>query len=492
MFAGPLTPDAESLVDLRTALRAAEFTVEHVEAAFETQGLSARPADIALHLRRLADADAFSTLARLFLLGAPVDPDRATAALAPLAVDRLVGLGLAEVDSAGVRATARLVPHGDLYVVSDLQHEGSPETPSDYVAGIQAPSVTLAKLAVRRSASAALDLGTGCGIQALVAARHSDRVVATDVNPRALNFAAFNAALNGIENIEFRHGAGLEPVAGLRFDLIVSNPPYVISPDSDFAYRDSGLPGDTLCRELVQHLPEHLNEDGFAHVLVSWAHPPGDWAGPLRQWVARSGCDAWLLHYKSEDPVTHASTWLQPLGERDIQEYERALDRWLDHLDALAIEEIGYGAVVLRRRRGDNWVHVGELPSGRLKPASEHTLRVFAAQDFLAGADDRTLLDARFVLTDRHRLEQTLVHQDGAYVVESQTLELEEGLGFQAGLDRYTAALLPHFAAERPLREVLALAAASLELTEIEREQFSAAGLPDVRRLLELGFLKRA
>jgi methylase of polypeptide subunit release factors len=490
VLAGPLTPNEESLADLRAALGAAEFTVERVEATFETHGLSARLADIALHLRRLADVNAFSTLARLFLLGAPVDPDRASAALAPLTLERLAGLGLVELDPKGVRATVRLVPHGDLYVASDLQHEGSPETPSNYVAGIQAPSVTLAKLAVRRGVSAALDLGTGCGIQALLAGRHSDRVIATDVNQRALNFTAFNAALNGIENLEFREGDGFEPVAGLRFDLIVSNPPYVISPDTDFAYRDSGLAGDTLCRELVRRLPEHLNEDGFAHILVSWAHPPGEWAEPLRTWVAGSGCDAWLLHYKSEDPITHSSTWLRPLAEQDVPAYERALDRWLAYLESLGIEEIGYGAVVLRRRRGRNWVHLDELPSGRLQPASEHTLRVFAAQDFLANTDERALLDARFVLADAHRLEQTLVHRDGAYVVESQTLELDEGLGFQAGLDRHTAALLPHFGPHRPLHEVLTLAASSLELTESEREQFTTAGLPVVRRLLELGFLR--
>ena len=88
----------------------------------------------------------------------------------------------------------------------------------DFVPGIQSPSVTLAKLAVRRRIRRALDLGTGCGIQALLAAKHAEHVVATDVNPRALSFAAFNARLNGVENIEFRLGNSFEPVAGERFD----------------------------------------------------------------------------------------------------------------------------------------------------------------------------------------------------------------------------------------------------------------------------------
>ena len=85
------------------------------------------------------------------------------------------------------------------------------ETSFDFVPGIQSPSVTLAKLAVRRRVAAALDLGTGCGIQALLAAKHAEHVVATDVNPRALAFAGFNARLNGIDNIEFRLGNGSSP-----------------------------------------------------------------------------------------------------------------------------------------------------------------------------------------------------------------------------------------------------------------------------------------
>lgn len=56
----------------------------------------------------------------------------------------------------------------------------------------------LAALTVRRSIGTALDLGTGGGVQALLAARHSRRVVAVDVNPRALRYTAFNARLNGL------------------------------------------------------------------------------------------------------------------------------------------------------------------------------------------------------------------------------------------------------------------------------------------------------
>jgi methylase of polypeptide subunit release factors len=487
----PDAGDGQPLADVRAALESAEFTTERIEATLGVAELSTAPAEHAVHRRRLAHDDAFSTVARVFLLGEVVAASQVDEAFAPVSVGRLVELGLVEVGRDGVRATARLLPHGDYYLVSDRI---SDDPFSDWVAGIHAPSVTLAKLAVRLPVESTLDLGTGCGIQALLAAKHSELVVATDVNVRALAFARFNAALNDIDVVEFRHGDLFEPVEGERFGLVVANPPYVISPDTTYAYRDSGLPRDALCQRLVQGIPDHLAEGGFAHVLVSWVHEPGgEWAAPLEEWVRGSGCDAWLLHYRTDDPLAHAGGWLRPLATSP-QEYEAALERWLDHFRQEEIEAVGYGAVVLRRRTGaSNWVRVDEIPIERLEPASDHTLRVFAAEDHLAAlSDESALLAERFELVAAHRLEQELVCRDGRFDVESQTLALTEGLAFRAGLDRSTAMLLPHFDAGRALADVLAAAAADLDVEAEDRARYTAAALDVVRRLFELGFLVRS
>ena len=490
----PTGDDEETVAGLRAALKRADFTTDAVEARLGTHELSSRADQVAVHVRRLAGDDAFATLAKVFLLGTEVDAPALRRALQPLDLGALVGLGLVATDGSRVWARARLVPHGDYYIASDADHGQGPKAPYDHVPGIQAPSVTLAKLAVRRRVATALDLGTGCGIQALLAAKHCERVVATDVSGRALGFARFNLRLNGVDNVELRLGDGFEAVGGERFDLIVSNPPYVISPDTAYAYRDSGLEADAFCRRIIGSLPDFLAEGGFAHVLVSWTEEPaGDWAGPLRNWVDERGCDVWLLHYKTEDALTHAASWLRPLGEDDPVSYEHALDRWLEYLRRLKIEAIGYGAVVLRRRSGSrNWVHADRLPLDRLEPASDHTLRVFAARDYLEGlADDAELLDGIFELTEHHCLEQTIVSREGGLAVESQTLVLLDGLAFRVGLDRYTAALLPHFDGAKPLREVLGQARKALRLDAAEEDQFEEAALPVARRLLELGFLSR-
>jgi hypothetical protein len=162
----PDAGDGAALAGLRDALERAGFTAERIEERLGTHELSSRPLDTAVHLRRLAEDDAFATLARLFLLGAPVGTERVEAAVSPLGVAGLASLRLVAVDGGEVRSLVRLVPHGDYHVASDAGQESGADVPFDHVPGIQAPSVTLAKLAVRTHCGSALDLGTGCGIRA--------------------------------------------------------------------------------------------------------------------------------------------------------------------------------------------------------------------------------------------------------------------------------------------------------------------------------------
>lgn len=94
----------------------------------------------------------------------------------------------------------------------------------------------LVDLALERNADSVLDLGTGSGAIALAlkVKRSTIRVIAVDSDLSALNVARRNAAKLNLE-IDFRHGRWFEPVAGERFRLIVSNPPYVAEGDPHLA-----------------------------------------------------------------------------------------------------------------------------------------------------------------------------------------------------------------------------------------------------------------
>ena len=277
--AAPRLDRTDVLDALRSRLAEAHYTTERLEETLGGGQMSLSAADVAAHERRLPPGDPFTALVRLFLLGAPLGADEAEAALGSVDVEGLLAAGWLEPAEGGARAALKVVPHGDVLIASD--READDDAASDCVAGIHPPSVTLANLTVRRHAARALDVATGNGIQALLASRHADTVVATDVNPRALAVAALNARLNGADNVELRQGSYFAPVEGERFDLLTCNPPYVISPEARYAYRDSGLSGDTVSRRVVQQAPKLLAEGGFAHILVSWAHTADDPWEPL-------------------------------------------------------------------------------------------------------------------------------------------------------------------------------------------------------------------
>ena len=321
------------------------------------------------------------------------------------------------------------MPSGHAVFVSDLEHGGGHE----HVLGVTPSSALLGNLASRHPVQRALDLGTGCGIQAYLLAKHAEQIVATDVNERALDFARFNLALNGAAGVELRSGSWLEPVAGERFDLVVCNPPFVISPESRYTYRDSGLPADELVRRLVADLPSLLEEGGTAQLLLSWIVRAGEsWADPVARWLEGNGCDALLLRYRLDSPRGYAEHWNR--GD------DAAIESWVDWYEELGAEAIAYGALALRRRgTAPQGFVTAEVASDRLEPGGDHIHRILEAQALLAEATDDDLLDRGFALTHDHLLEQALVVRDGEWEVEAAVLRLQEGLGFEAGIDAFTA-----------------------------------------------------
>ncbi len=485
----PRTSDPAAVAALRDALDRAPYTAEAIRAALGTEeDIMSRVRDIPVHVRRLRDKGAFGALVRLFLLNVPTDAAQVAQALAPLTLEAATTMGLLSVAHDTATAMVRLVPHDDLVIASDRRLSPGDDLPHDHVPGVHRPSVTLAHLTVRTPVERGLDLGTGNGVEAILMARHAKHVVGSDVNARAIEFARFNGILNGQPGIDWRVGSWFERMPGERFDVIACNPPYVISPATQYAYRDSGMEGDSISEQVVREVAAHLEEGGFGTVTVSWATTKDDTdATAVRRWVAGTGCDAWVLHYRTEDPLTTAKNW----NEHDAtgtEAYAEVLDEWLAYYARLGIEAIAYGAVVLRRRAGASWVKVDPLPAGRLRPASDHIRRVFSAQDDLAMADDDGILDRRFRPAAAVQVTRVAAASGEA---AAPALSLEEGLGFQATIDDHIVELLRRMDG-RPLRALLREAASARGIAGAERDRFVTAGSALVRRLYSLGFLERA
>ena len=358
---------------------------------------------------------ALITLAAFFLLGDPVTATSLDAALPSVGASGLERLGLVEVatestggaadaDSRGLQesgpshvnpdestaADASAVPvtlrsavdlrpyatdsSAELYVASDL---GAFQRPGvlrhDHVLGIGGASLTLVQSTPRRPVDTALDLGTGCGIQTFHLLAHARHVTATDISDRALATARFNLILNARAlnvdlwdlpaRVSLERGSLLEPVAGRRFDMVVSNPPFVITPRSPdehvedrFTYRDGGLPGDRLVRELLGALPTVLNPGATAHLLANWEiprdpheDPSATWSRGPASWVP-PGTGVWVVQRELQDPCEYAETWLRDASQqRDVADYERAYAAYLDDFDSRGVAAVGFGMVWLYR-----------------------------------------------------------------------------------------------------------------------------------------------
>ncbi|MEP9384548.1 DUF7059 domain-containing protein [Nocardioides cheoyonin] len=344
---------------LREALQRADFTYDAVAELLGPLAHSALARNETLPGRRRTHGGTpLETLVRLFLLQTTVPLGQAEAAL-PGLVERLAVEGILEQSVGEVAARLDVRPYAAddtrLWVVSDLTPglDGAPQRVGpDHVLGISPASTSLAQLTIREPVGAALDLGTGCGVQALHLAGHAGRVVATDVNGRALWITRFNAALNDVEErIEVRDGSFFEPVADERFDLIATNPPFVISPATGerLVYRDSGLPGDRVVEDIVRAAPDRLTDGGWCQILGNWiisADQP--WDERLAGWLS-DDVDALVVQREVLDPAAYVELWLKDSGHHGAPDYLARYDTWLSWFEQQRIEAVGFGWINLHK-----------------------------------------------------------------------------------------------------------------------------------------------
>jgi hypothetical protein len=193
----------EDLARLRETLAKAGYTSRSIAARIGPIALDAvRRNDLRGLLRATTDRDPLATLIRLFLAGQTEPADAVEAALAPLPVEAALGAGLVEVYGDGIHAGVDLDVYTghtgeDWWILSDLDADARPgPLRTDHVLGVGNAAMTLAGATIRTTVPTALDIGTGCGVQALELGAHAGRVTATDLSDRALRFAATTAALN--------------------------------------------------------------------------------------------------------------------------------------------------------------------------------------------------------------------------------------------------------------------------------------------------------
>jgi len=487
-----------------------------------------------------------AVLTALFMLGEPVPATALDAALPRTAAAGATAIGLVgEPDESGcVRALVDLRPHeavddaGEVrwWVASDLGElvTGRALAP-DHVLGVGGAGLTLAGLTPRTRVGTALDLGCGCGIQTLYLLRHAEHVVATDISARALAFTAFNAALAGVSitgapgagsdiatssdldseadaasesdvepgpasdpgRLELLRGSLLEPVAGRRFDLIASNPPFVLTPP---AVREAGLPlmeyrdaGGPILPGLVTGLGEHLEPGATAVMLGNWEHRgTASWREVVAAWIPE-GLDAWILERELQDPVEYATMWLRDGGltpERDPEAFDAALEAWIDDFEARDVRGVGFGYLIVHRPRRprEPWRLLEEVTTSGQGVLGPHIAEVLEVRERLAGLDDDAVADLCPLLAPDVTEERHLI--PGA--AEPTVILLRQGGGLGRTLQASTAvaALAGVADGELSVGQVASAVAALSELNAADALALRAEMVEATRHLLTTGFLR--
>lgn len=455
-----------------------------------------------------------AVLTALFMLGEPVSAAALETALPRTGVAGALAIGLVvpTQSASGEQLYAPAVDlrpheaedaHGSVrwWVASDLGElvTGQALAP-DHVLGIGRAGLTLAALTPRKPVETALDLGVGCGIQTLYLLRHVRQVVATDISTRALEFTAFNVALAGVDSarVQLRQGNLLEPVAGQRFDLIVSNPPFVITPPS---VRQAGLPlmeyrdaGGPILPALVRGLEDHLNPDGVAVMLGNWEHREGtSWRTSVNQWIGKS-LDAWIIQREVQDPVEYAAMWLRDGGltpERSGVAFENALAAWQEDFDSRQVSGVGMGYLVFHAPSVaatsgpggtalegqtapeepasdaaapgavvEPWRVLEEVPTSGQGALGEHVAQVIAAHEALRGLDDAQVAALKLRTASGLGKEEALTPTP---VPTAPVIRQAEGFGRVIAVGMPEVALLS--ASDEGLLTVAQIAAAVASLT---------------------------
>jgi len=490
---------------LRDDLFAAPFTTSAIDTLWNADAAAAlRRGHREPAVRSRSRVGGVGTLATLFVLGLPVTAESLEAALPRLGVDGAVELGLVRRDGDRAVPLLDLRPHafvdalgpGSWWIASDLGEAAlGTAIPATHVLGVGGASVTLSGLMIGDRVPSVLDLGTGCGIQALHAARHAKRVVATDISQRALDLAAFNAALNGVDSIEFRLGSLFDPVVGEQFDQIVSNPPFVITPRSEgvpeYEYRDGGLVGDAIVSSVITGAATRLAPGGVAQLLGNWEYRDGvDAFERVGSWLDGTGLDAWIVEREVQPAALYAETWIRDGGILPrTPEFDRLYSAWLDDFAARGVDRIGFGYVTLRRPvdGAPTLRRLERLDGGLGHNATGlggHIASTLAAHDWQQARGDEELALATVSVAGDVTEERHYWPGDEHPTV----MDLRQGGGFGRTFPLGTALAAVVGACDGELA-IGSICSAVAQLLEVDEAELLAEVLPGIRELLVSGFL---
>ena len=476
---------AEDAACLRDFLQESKYQQAEIRDGIALRELpSKRHGNLPHLMHRTSGHNPLAVLLRLFFVGAPVDVALTDEIIPGRVRQIMLNCGLLVRDGNQYSSDVMLAPFEEILTASDpMRTVESPEH-KDLVLWPNPTTWLLWRYTIPKRFDSVLDLGCGCGVQALMAAKHCGQVMATDLNVRARDFSLFNVWLNGLDNVECLDGDTYQPVDGRKFDLIVSNPPFFVTPKASDLFCSNSMELDQYCRRVIKEGAERLNEGGYLQLVCEWVQVKGQpWADRIAEWLEGTGCDAWVFKGYQEDPGQYAQKRIRETsGTVDDQTYSE----WMDYYGARGVESVFGGLITLHRRSGTNWTRWDEIPGWPKVPFGHTVQRCFENRDFLdANPEGSDMSEWKPALVDTVRLEQIFSPGEGVWTQTSLKLTLTDGLPLSMNLQPLVAEFLVQCDGKRTFRELVDdfSKKANAPRDQVERECASV-----VRRMLERGF----
>ena len=356
------TPLTQAAATLKARFREIGYTTSGINNVLGPDFVAAmhagQPAAVRFHLDSLPESDLNLAL-RAFVLRDQVRVEK-LAALLGEALKTLIDAALVEISGEYAQFLIDIRPHliagRQQWVFSDADASMTQHVPGpDHVLGVGAASLSLLQATPTSPTGSVLDLGTGSGIQVLGQAGAAQEIIATDVHPRALDFAEATLVDSGIPT-QLVEGSWFEPVRGRTFDRIIANPPFVVGPpEIGHVYRDSGMDLDGATALVVKEACAHLNPGGTAHLLGAWVHSADQsWQQRVAEWLPDNGYVAWVIERDAVSPAQYVGTWLSD-ESLDLRSPEAAArtTAWLNHFEKAKVQGVGFGFIAIQRLEED-------------------------------------------------------------------------------------------------------------------------------------------
>ncbi|MDQ7826591.1 MAG: class I SAM-dependent methyltransferase [Candidatus Eremiobacteraeota bacterium] len=297
---------------------------------------------------RLKDRSPFNAVAKLFLLSQALPGEEVLEALfTSEEVASLTSMGILTSERDLISSNVDIYPVMGSFIVTD--HHFSNLKFGRSVMYLSKDSYTLARGTPRKAAGKTLDLCTGSGVQAILAASHSEHVTGVDINPRAINFAEFNKVFNAVENVDFIEGDLFGPLGEEKYDLIVANPPFVPAPAGrqKVFFRDGGVTGEEVLKRIMGGIDRYLADEGKCVIFTefvqssecSYVEKVARWAGSNFDILALQGNTVPIELYV----IGHLK------HDNTFAEYRRKMGEWLVSAYNNAITSIAEGLIVCAR-----------------------------------------------------------------------------------------------------------------------------------------------